>query len=178
VGEPHHSFTTRRRSTAPKFGCQGWQTSSITDDTRYFPKCCTVFRCDQLLMFPKTQHSRADVGVHFAKVVPSVVIQTGGMGDAGGFARVFFGIAGFLAVVFLPVFADPIDGEESSVCTNLTSINSRIVAIEPAGFTGFIDLTGGFACKSRGLDGIFTGGSIPGFTLIRYSSMKTCSPVR
>jgi hypothetical protein len=64
-----------------------------------------------------------EVGVHFAKIVPRVGFQAGLTGDAGRFGRVFFGIAGFLTVVFLPNCGDCIDGEESSVWTNLPYIN-------------------------------------------------------
>jgi hypothetical protein len=151
---------------------------SVTGSICYFREFHAFFRCDQVLLLAQTNQSRTPLGVHFAKLVLSVAFQAGRIGDAGGFGLVFFGIPGFLAVVFLPVLGDCIDGEESSVCTNFTSISSRIVAIEPVGFTGFSGLTGCFACKSRGLDGILTGGSMPGFTLIRYSSMNTCSPVR
>lgn len=126
----------------------------------------------------ETRQRRTLSGVHFAIVVPSVAFHTGRVGDAGGLGLVLRGIARFFGVVFFPTLGDRIDGEESSVWTNLTSINSRIVAIRPTGFTGLSGLTGVFACKSRGLDAIFAGGSIPGLTLIRYSSMKTCSPVR
>jgi hypothetical protein len=70
-----------------------------------------------------TMIPRDVTGVHFAKVVPRDVFQAGLMGDAGGFGRVFFGIAVFLAVVFLPDPLDGGDGEESSVCTNLTTVS-------------------------------------------------------
>jgi hypothetical protein len=43
------------------------------------------------------------------------------MEDAGGFGLVFLGIIGFLVVVRLPFLGDRGDGEESSVCTNLTT---------------------------------------------------------
>ena len=112
-------------------------------------------------------------GGHSAKVVPSVAFQTGLIGDAGGFGRVFFGIAGFLAVVFLPDPPDGSDGEESTVLTKRTSISSRIVLIEPAGLVGLIGRAGTLWWRSLGDCIGFSGGYTPGFTLIRYSSTNT-----
>jgi hypothetical protein len=48
--------------------------------------------------------------------------QAGLIGDAGGFGRDFFGIAGFLPVVFLPDPGEGGDGEESTVFVNLTDL--------------------------------------------------------
>jgi hypothetical protein len=46
-----------------------------------------------------------------------------------GLDRVGFGIFGFLTIVSLTDFDDVSDGEESSVWTNRTSINSRSIGI-------------------------------------------------
>jgi hypothetical protein len=58
------------------------------------------------------------------------------MGDAGGFDRVFFGRTAAFLVVGLLFLVDGGDGEESTAFVNLTSINSRIVAMEAAGLAG------------------------------------------
>jgi hypothetical protein len=71
------------------------------------------------------------------------------MGDAGGFGRVFRGIADFLTVVFLPDPFDRGDGEESTMLTNRTFINSRIVSMRPTGLTGFTGFAGAL-CLPQG----------------------------
>jgi len=84
------------------------------------------------------------------------------MGEAGGFGRAFFETADFLAVVFLPDPSDRVDGEESTVLTKRTSINSRIIGISTVCLIG---AAAGLPWRSRRFCGGLAGGWIPGFTL-------------
>ncbi len=80
------------------------------------------------------------------------------MGDRGGFAPGFRDLSLDFAVVLLPDLEDGDDGEESSVCTNRTSISSRSVPIGPASVFVVACFSGGFACRSRGDFGGVAGG--------------------
>src|SRR6185369_5766811 len=88
------------------------------------------------------------------------VFYPGLIGDAGGFGRIFRGRRDVFVVVRLAFFREGNDGEESSVWTNFTSINSRRVASASPSLTGD-------SLKRT-----------PDRTLIRYSSTNTCSLVR
>ena len=77
------------------------------------------------------------------------------MGDAGSFGRFFFGRTAAFPVAGLLFLADGGDGEESTVLVNLTSISSRIVAIDPVSLAG---LAAGLPWRSCRFCGGFGGG--------------------
>lgn len=97
---------------------------------------------------PQVGGSRANIG-------PKAAFQAGLIGDAGGFGRNFFGTACFLIVVFLPDPLDRGDGEESTVLTKRTSINSRIIGIATVCLIG---AAAGSRWMSRRFCGGFSGG--------------------
>lgn len=71
------------------------------------------------------------------------------MGDAGGVGLIFLGIAGFLGIVDLGGLRDGVAGDESTLWMNFTSINSRIVSIDPPGFPSAVDWITVLGCGSR-----------------------------